>query len=83
MPKPNEIGKLGKLHTIGAQVKIKAEHKVLEGETLSHLALKYYGTAAKEAWMAIYEFNKAVIGDDPGKIRPGMELKIPEFSAGK
>ena len=83
MPKPNEIGKLGKLHTIGAQVKIKAEHKVMEGETLSQLALKYYGTAAEEAWMAIYEFNKAVIGDNPGLVRAGMELKIPELPAGK
>jgi nucleoid-associated protein YgaU len=59
--------------------KVKAEHTVAEGETLSDLALKYYGSAAKEKWMAIYEANKGVIGDDPNLIKPGQELKIPEL----
>lgn len=59
--------------------KIKAEHTVGADETLSHIALKYYGSAAKEKWMIIYEANKAVIGDDPGRIRSGMVLKIPEL----
>jgi len=54
-----------------------AEHKVAEGETLSHIALKYYGSAVKDKWMLIYEANTDVIGDDPGKIRPGMILKVP------
>jgi nucleoid-associated protein YgaU len=52
-------------------------HKVVEGETLSHLALKYYGSAARESWMKIYEANKDVIGDNPNMIRVGQELKIP------
>ena len=56
-----------------------AEHTVAAGETLSHIALKYYGSAAKEKWMLIYEANKAVIGDDPGRIRQGQTLKIPEL----
>ncbi len=57
-----------------------AEHTVVEGETLSHIALKYYGSAAKEKWMAIYEANKAVIGDNPNRIRIGQVLKIPKLS---
>jgi nucleoid-associated protein YgaU len=51
------------------------KHTVAAGETLSHLALKYYGKA--NDWKEIYELNKDVIGDDPGKIKPGQELIIP------
>lgn len=63
------------------EVKIIEEHKVVEGETLSHIALKYYGNAGRDYWMVIYEFNKAVIGDNPGMIRVGTVLKIPELPA--
>jgi nucleoid-associated protein YgaU len=63
------------------EVKILGEHKVAEGETLSHIALKFYGNASREYWMVIYEFNKGVIGDNPGMIRIGTELKIPELPA--
>ena len=59
--------------------KVKAEHTVAEGETLSGLALKYYGSAAKDKWMKIYEANKAIIGDNPNVIKPGQVLKIPEL----
>jgi nucleoid-associated protein YgaU len=59
--------------------KILTEHTVAADETLSHIALKYYGSAVKDKWMLIYEANKAVIGDDPGRIRSGQVLKIPEL----
>lgn len=55
----------------------KKTHEVVEGETLSDIALKYYGSAVKDKWMKIYEANKEVIGDDPGMIKPGMKLVIP------
>jgi nucleoid-associated protein YgaU len=61
-----------------AQPAYLAQHKVVSGETLSHVALKYYGSAAKEHWMRIYEANRDVIGDDPNKIRVGQVLNIPE-----
>ncbi len=64
-----------------AGVKILAEHKVVEGETLSHIALKHYGNAGRDYWMVIYEFNKDEIGDNPGMIRVGTMLKIPELPA--
>lgn len=60
-------------------MKIKAEHTVAAGETLSAIALKYYGSAVKDKWMKIYEANKAVIGDNPNLIKPGQVLKIPEL----
>jgi nucleoid-associated protein YgaU len=59
--------------------KIKAEHVVKEGDTLSGIALKYYGSAAKDMWMKIFEKNKSVIGDDPNMIEPGQRLRIPDI----
>lgn len=58
---------------------IARKHKVAAGETLSGLALKYYGSAAQDKWMIIYEANKAVIGNNPNVIRAGAELIIPEI----
>ena len=54
-------------------------HTVASGETLSHIALRYYGSAVKEKWMIIYEANKELIGDNPNIIRRGMELFIPDI----
>ena len=72
------------LEMLGAQAKEEAKserpslpavHVVESGDTLSAIALKYYGNAA--LWTEIYKANKRTIGDDPGKIFPGQELKIP------
>lgn len=54
-----------------------AEHTLTKEETLSHLSLKYYGSATKPYWMLIYEANKGVIGDNPNKVHEGMVLNIP------
>ena len=62
------------------KMKMMAEHTVAAGETLSDIALKYYMSAAKEKYMAIYDANKMTIGDNPNVIKPGMVLKIPELS---
>lgn len=56
-----------------------AEHTIAEGETLSHIAQKHYGHATRDYWMLIYEANKAVIGDNPNLVKPGMDLKIPQL----
>jgi nucleoid-associated protein YgaU len=61
----------------GGQAKWMAEHTVAEGETLSHIALKYYKSAVKEKWMRIYQANQDEIGDDPNRLRVGQVLKIP------
>jgi nucleoid-associated protein YgaU len=62
------------------EVKVVAEHTVKAGETLSHVSLKYYGSAVREYWMYIYEFNKEVIGGNPSMVREGVTLKIPELT---
>jgi nucleoid-associated protein YgaU len=59
--------------------KIIATHTVRDTDTLSGIAFKYYGSAVREYWMVIFEYNKAVIGNNPGVIRPGTELQIPEL----
>jgi nucleoid-associated protein YgaU len=58
---------------------ILAEHTVVSGDNLSAIANKYYGSAARDKWMAIYEANKAIIGDNPSLIRPGQKLAIPKL----
>jgi nucleoid-associated protein YgaU len=56
-----------------------AEHTMKPDESLSHLALKYYGSAVREKWMIIYEANKEAIGPDPAHVKPGTVLKIPKL----
>ena len=58
--------------------KVIAEHTVVAGDTLSGIALKYYGSAEAKYYMYIYESNKAVVGDNPNIIRQGIVLKILE-----
>lgn len=62
-----------------AAPKIIAEHKVKSGDTLSQLALKYYGHATEPYWMLIYKTNKDIIGDNPNRVRSDILLKIPEL----
>lgn len=60
-----------------AKAQLIAEHTLKADETLSHLALKYYGSAYEPYWRVIYEANKELIGENPGRVRPGMVIKIP------
>jgi nucleoid-associated protein YgaU len=63
-----------------AKVEYIAEHVMKADETLSHLALKYYGSAIRDKWMIIYEANKEAIGPDPAHVRPGTVIKIPKLT---
>ena len=47
-------------------------YTVESGDTLSKIG-QHHGVA----WREIYEANKDVIGDDPDKIFPGQQLRIP------
>lgn len=66
-----------KIATNQASKEAMAEHTVEEGETLSRIALHYYGNAGEMYWRHIYEANKEVIGDNPGMIKPGQVFQIP------
>jgi nucleoid-associated protein YgaU len=50
-------------------------HTVQSGETLSDIALEYLGKASR--WREIHDANMAIIGDDPGNLKVGMEIVIP------
>lgn len=49
-------------------------YEVSAGDSLWAIARRY----GDGDWRALYELNKAVIGGDPGLIKPGQELKLPE-----
>jgi nucleoid-associated protein YgaU len=63
--------------TATAAAQVIETHVKTDKETLSHLALKYYGHATKKYWMLNYKANEAAIGPNPNQVRPGTELKIP------
>ncbi|MBB6673022.1 LysM peptidoglycan-binding domain-containing protein [Cohnella nanjingensis] len=50
-------------------------YTVVTGDNLSSIAKRLLGSSSK--WSAIYEKNKATIGSDPNKIKPGQKLVIP------
>lgn len=50
-------------------------HEVVSGDTLGHIAQKYYGKAGE--YMKIFEANRDIL-DDPNLIKVGQKLKIPE-----
>jgi len=54
-------------------------YTVQPGDTLSKIALHYYGSAAPGAYMKIANANKL---NDPNKIYVGQKLKIPGTVAG-
>lgn len=63
------------------KAKVIATHTVAAGETLSHIALKYYKHATPPYWKLLLEHNKEVLEGDEKKVRTGMELDIPELPA--
>ena len=54
-------------------------YTVESGDTLSHIALHYYGSAGRSSYMKIAEANGI---DDPNKIQVGQRLKIPGTTKG-
>lgn len=54
-------------------------YTVKSGDTLSHIALHYYGSAGRSSYMKIAEANGI---SDPNKIRVGQQLKIPGTTKG-
>jgi nucleoid-associated protein YgaU len=72
---PTLIERIKGLLLPGSQ--ILTTHKLASGETLSGLALKYYGNATKPYWTLIANANLALVGENGRKGQPGMVLKIP------
>lgn len=53
-----------------------AVHTLKSGETITRLALKYYGT--KKLWPYIIKYNNI---NDSGKLQDGAKIRIPELKA--
>jgi len=52
-------------------------HQVVEGETLSGIALFWFGNGEERFWRRIWLANRRVIGEDPNQIFPGQRLRLP------
>jgi len=50
------------------------EHIVVQGDSLSRISLRYYGTSNR--WQDIYETNRDVLSRE-NVLRPGQRLKLP------
>ncbi len=61
------------------KLETKATHKVASGETLSHIALKYYNHATPPYWKHILEHNEDLLDGNERNLREGMKLEIPEL----
>ncbi|MEU5347521.1 LysM peptidoglycan-binding domain-containing protein, partial [Streptomyces sp. NPDC020766] len=48
-------------------------YKVVAGDTLTKIAKKH---STSGGWQNLYKANRAVIGDDPAVIRPGLKLTV-------
>jgi len=57
------------------KIKTQRFHIIGEGETLSNISYKYYGSANK--WQMILDANRNVI-KDVNKLKPGTKIIIPE-----
>jgi len=70
-----------KLARIEAEKKaaVITTHTVKAGETLSHIALKYYKHATPPYWQHLLEHNTEVLKGSEKNVRTGMELEIPEL----
>ena len=75
-PNPNLI-KPGEDLVIPFPAVLPAHYIVKEGDTLSTIALEFYGNGTQAYWQQIYDANRNVIGGNPNLIRPGQDLVIP------
>ena len=54
----------------------KSEYRVQSGDTLSKISVKLFGRRSLAD--KIYQLNLSTIGSDPGRLKVGMVLKLPE-----
>lgn len=75
-PKPQPVPVAGEhQHAHETPEEQPEEYYVIQkGDTLSHIAKRYYGNANK--WPKLFEANREVI-QDPDKIFPGQKIRIP------
>jgi nucleoid-associated protein YgaU len=67
--KPSEQGKPANVWSGGL-------YTVQKGDVLGTISKTVYGST--KHWRRIYDANRDVIGDDPNRLKLGMQLRIPE-----
>ncbi|MFZ9682728.1 MAG: LysM peptidoglycan-binding domain-containing protein [Cephaloticoccus sp.] len=60
--------------TVASQAPAPRFHTVVEGDSLSRISLRYYGTANR--WQEIYEANRDLLATE-NVLRPGQRLRLP------
>jgi nucleoid-associated protein YgaU len=75
-PDPNQI-KPGEVLKIPFPGTLPYQYTVKQGDTLSAIALHFYGDGTEPFWRKIYDANRQAIGPDPNTIKPGERLTIP------
>ncbi|MFJ9550272.1 LysM peptidoglycan-binding domain-containing protein [Streptomyces erythrochromogenes] len=58
---------------VNAAAALPTTYSVVVGDTLSEIAADH---SVSGGWKQLYEVNRAVVGDNPSVIRPGMELTL-------
>lgn len=66
-----------RLNPLPPKMAILKEHTLTPDDTLSALALHFYGHSTPEYWGLIIEANKAELGEDVKNYKPGKKIKIP------
>jgi uncharacterized membrane protein/LysM repeat protein len=69
---PNPTAPAGGLAETGGTYVVEA------GDSLVTIAQQFYGDAA--LYLRLHEANTELLGDDPGALRPGMQLRIPALN---
>jgi nucleoid-associated protein YgaU len=64
-------------HITVATLQRSVPYTVKHGDTLSAIALQFYGNGTEPLWRMIYNANVAVIGPDPDAVTSGQQLHIP------
>jgi nucleoid-associated protein YgaU len=55
-------------------------HVVGPGESLTTIAVHYYGQENAAHWITLYNHNRGAIGDNPDLLSAGVELLIPDLA---
>jgi len=77
MAEPSDLSMKGEGGKVAVVAAPAVKHVWVSGDTYASLAQKYYGSFTEPYWRLIYDHNKDIIGDNPNKIRLGMEIEIP------
>ncbi|MCG8405537.1 MAG: LysM peptidoglycan-binding domain-containing protein [Phycisphaerales bacterium] len=72
--RPDRTGQMAATHAGGTAAGRKA-YRVRKGDTFYSIAQQMLGSSTR--WREIYDRNRAVVNNDPKRLKPGMVLTLP------